>query len=65
MRNEPSACLRQVWAMKEAAEEETRPCVTAEEYFRHIRSRLPDLRLPEAARAPRPAAAGRLDQGQP
>jgi len=56
MRNEPSASLRQVWAMKQAAEEETRPCATAADYFRHIRSSIPDLRLPVAA--PRHAGAG-------
>jgi hypothetical protein len=49
--------------MKQAAEEETRSCATAEDYFRHIRSRLPDLRLPDAAAAPRPA--GQAGRGTP
>jgi hypothetical protein len=58
MKNEPSETLRQVWTMKQAAEEETRGCATAAEYFSHIRSRIPEKRLPDAV-PPRTAAASR------
>jgi len=58
MRNEPSKSMRQVWAMKQAAEEQTRSCATAEDYFQHIRGRIPDLRLSDAPAPPRPARAG-------
>ena len=36
--------------MKQAAHEETKGLATAEEYFRHIRSRIRDAGLPEALR---------------
>ena len=49
MKTEPSPSLRKVWAMKEAAEEETKDLASAEEYFRHIRKATPHLRLPDAA----------------
>ena len=51
MKNEPWAMLREVWAMKEAAQEETKGLST-KAYFRHIRKRIPDLGLPIAP-APR------------
>jgi hypothetical protein len=45
MKNEPLSTLEQVWALKQAVEEETRGLTWAE-YFRYIRKRAPDLGLP-------------------
>ena len=59
MRNEPSASLRRVWAMKEAAQNETRQLVTPASYFRHIRKAVPDLGLPIADGGAPPAFSGR------
>ena len=47
MRNEPSPMLRKVWAMKEAAEAETRG-LRGHAYFEYIRSQMPKLNLPTA-----------------
>jgi hypothetical protein len=57
MKNEPSATLREVWAIKQAAQEETAHLLDPADYFRYIRQRTAGLNLPTAPGPRRPAPA--------
>jgi hypothetical protein len=59
MKAESSRTLRQVWDMKQKAYDETRHLVTADAYFRHVRGRVPSLRLPKATGKSRAHASGK------
>jgi len=48
----PLSTLEQVWAMKQAAEEETRGLTDPAAYFRYIRNRISSLGIPAASAGP-------------